>query len=438
MNYFTYKEENHECPHCGWIGKGTELVFSELYSAVADYKCPSCNEEIFTLSFTTIEQMNANRDLLSDEEREELDRAETFRTNYYQRMVNGTSSLPEIADDEFIPVWDCEHVAETDAYETVVRHGSVEILREMAAYEGYNRFYTIVRMLKEHYGENMLGILPTDAGWGWLLGDRIKSIWETADFLVETFGRTEEEMKELVQKLQAVSFDHPVDPPKDGSGIAHGNVAADAAENPGDLRVPPAAPPYSLRWEQIPEEWKRDVLQVWVAKKEYDWAKRIWDHMERRRLTSYSNIFEYKRVVARFLCLAWIHKEFCSMAFEESFDIYDVNDVWSAMFKDNFGELDYVAFIKDREVYAEDSDLYTQLAWQFVETEYPTVVDVIYKSHRSKDFRVFEELFLTGAGWNADEILDEIRDGRDPWGLYDTYPYVMSAYEWVRDGMPLG
>jgi hypothetical protein len=44
FNYFTYKAESERCNHCGWSGKGSELIngdFSEEHS-IGDLNCRSC------------------------------------------------------------------------------------------------------------------------------------------------------------------------------------------------------------------------------------------------------------------------------------------------------------------------------------------------------------------------------------------------------------
>jgi hypothetical protein len=48
VNYFTYKQEDFTCQHCGWKGKGIELGpgdFSEAHS-ILDLDCPSCYEHL--------------------------------------------------------------------------------------------------------------------------------------------------------------------------------------------------------------------------------------------------------------------------------------------------------------------------------------------------------------------------------------------------------
>ncbi len=48
VDYYTYKEKDFNCNHCGWKGKGSELShgdFSEVHF-IGDLNCPKCGELI--------------------------------------------------------------------------------------------------------------------------------------------------------------------------------------------------------------------------------------------------------------------------------------------------------------------------------------------------------------------------------------------------------
>ncbi len=48
FNFFTYRDEDVTCPHCGWSGKGRDLSDGDYSEAhfITDMDCPKCFERL--------------------------------------------------------------------------------------------------------------------------------------------------------------------------------------------------------------------------------------------------------------------------------------------------------------------------------------------------------------------------------------------------------
>jgi len=53
FQYPEYKNQEIQCPHCNWMGKGSKLSFGEYHagSNIADLDCPSCHQHISFVQF---------------------------------------------------------------------------------------------------------------------------------------------------------------------------------------------------------------------------------------------------------------------------------------------------------------------------------------------------------------------------------------------------
>lgn len=58
---------------------------------------------------------------------------------------------------------------------TVLRHDDDEIWRELAYYEGYERFAAVFDLLSERYGARLKEVRPTSASEMYLYGDKLSA-----------------------------------------------------------------------------------------------------------------------------------------------------------------------------------------------------------------------------------------------------------------------
>jgi hypothetical protein len=72
----------------------------------------------------------------------------------------------------------------------------------------------------------------------------------------------------------------------------------------------------SVRWEDVHSE-AESIFRVWTDARELDWAKKSWEALGKRGLTSYANQVEWTRVIVMLMTLAAIYRDFCELAFDE-------------------------------------------------------------------------------------------------------------------------
>ncbi len=175
------------CPGCGWSGSGAgnEEYFDELL----DVSCPQCDRMLLIVSFPTAEETRAaaaagnpraEAELPSVDEREErLERA-------LELELKTAGQLPNLRGDTLRLDWDLE---ERDGeHWTVLRHEGNEFWRELAYYEGYERFAVVFELLRERYGQRLMEVRPTAASELYLYGDKL-SAPETIERLNASLSR---------------------------------------------------------------------------------------------------------------------------------------------------------------------------------------------------------------------------------------------------------
>ncbi|MDZ7697625.1 MAG: hypothetical protein U5R49_12140 [Deltaproteobacteria bacterium] len=62
------------------------------------------------------------------------------------------------------------------------------------------------------------------------------------------------------------------------------------------------------------------AFSIWVGQPEIRWAKEAWGHIIKAELANYANGLEYCKVCLRFLALADIYYDWCSIVWDEDHD----------------------------------------------------------------------------------------------------------------------
>jgi hypothetical protein len=101
-----------------------------------------------------------------DAREERLNRAQ-------DRELKSADQLPDLEGDTLRIDWDLE---ERDGeHWTVLRHRDREVWRELAYYEGYQRFADVFKLLHERYGSRLAEVRPTTASEVYLYGDKLSA-----------------------------------------------------------------------------------------------------------------------------------------------------------------------------------------------------------------------------------------------------------------------
>ncbi|WP_157260724.1 hypothetical protein [Patulibacter minatonensis] len=159
------------CPRCDWEGTTT----AEDTQSFLDVRCPSCDGPILKISWPSTEETRAAaeagnaaaaRELTNVEAREAL-QAEAARIE-----LRDVSQLPDLPDGPVAIVWD---QVESDGEEwTVLRDtDGRELFRELAYWEGIDRFVEVVAVLARGFGTRLRSVTPTPTSELYLYGDQL-------------------------------------------------------------------------------------------------------------------------------------------------------------------------------------------------------------------------------------------------------------------------
>lgn len=177
LNYWDYHRDTPvTCPGCGWTGcpPGHEEVYDDLL----DVHCPDCGRMLLVVPFPTLEETRAAAAEGNPDAQEELPDAEarhnareSFLRRAKQTELAEAAQLPDLHGDRLIIEWDFEE--SNDERWTILRHGTREVWREIAYYEGYTRFAEVFEILRARYGSRLAEVRPTPASELYLCGDKL-------------------------------------------------------------------------------------------------------------------------------------------------------------------------------------------------------------------------------------------------------------------------
>jgi hypothetical protein len=161
------------CNRCGWVGT-FEQGRVELRDELMDSSCPQCNISdapmLAIASFPTIKESEEHWSELAPDDQASVLSRKAFLADWEASSQRAQEQLPEIArSEDLILEWDIEEYGETEY--TVIRLRGIELWRELALWEGYERFRDVVSVLKQKYGRRLLDVVPTAEGLKYLGGD---------------------------------------------------------------------------------------------------------------------------------------------------------------------------------------------------------------------------------------------------------------------------
>jgi DNA-directed RNA polymerase subunit RPC12/RpoP len=180
MNYLEWKDNQISCPACNWTGCGRETRAGELFADGAEFHCPECGEYFrFILWPTTQETLSSP--LADSGERIAALRIEHRWGRFDREKLRGPEQLPTLEADTVVVRWDVHRGDDGEEY-IVLASDECEIWRELAWFEGYERFVEIANILQQRYGTRLADIVPTEQSEYYLYGDSMhaSSVIESA------------------------------------------------------------------------------------------------------------------------------------------------------------------------------------------------------------------------------------------------------------------
>jgi hypothetical protein len=173
VKYWDYdRQAAVTCPACGWSGRAAdhETAFSDLL----DVRCGACDRMLLIVGFPTADETRVAAAAGNPEARAELrtvERREARAAKAEAHRLREPQQLPDLPGVEVRIEWDFD--GRDDEKWTVLRHADAEIWREVAFYEGYERFAEVFEILRERYGDRLTEVRPTPESELYLYGDRL-------------------------------------------------------------------------------------------------------------------------------------------------------------------------------------------------------------------------------------------------------------------------
>jgi hypothetical protein len=169
-NYYSYKTEKYSCRHCGWIGFGKDAEQGEIFKDGFEVDCPKCHERLPGLIlFPTIEETLEKG---TEADKRAANASKSFREKWLSSLVTDVNQLPDLHGD--LMAFVLREIEEEGEKYIIITEQNKIILKEILAYEYYNRFIEIGKLLKQKYGDNMIDLVPDVDGY-YLYGDSIHS-----------------------------------------------------------------------------------------------------------------------------------------------------------------------------------------------------------------------------------------------------------------------
>ena len=173
--YDDWENEDFRCKNCGWNGIGSQLKQGDMFEALHELDCPQCGGRISTLVYPIITESRANWDKVSFVDKLIIEQIEIRNDVNKSTKLTSPDQLPDLAGDDLILIWD---ISSRNGGETIIRYGEFELWREIAFYEGYERFIEVAGILSKKYGDRLQDLVPTRKSGMFLFGDRAISIRE--------------------------------------------------------------------------------------------------------------------------------------------------------------------------------------------------------------------------------------------------------------------
>lgn len=176
MGWYEFDETKVVECLCGWSGtavSGSIEFFDECFA----YECPQCGRTLAVFPHLSIEETKRRAAEGNEKAKLELPgalRREAFLKRAAASELRTPEQLPDLDGDELIIEWDFDDGKPGDHESwTVLRHEGQEIWREVAYFEGLDRYREVASILIEKYGNRLVGFPSTKASAYYLHGDEI-------------------------------------------------------------------------------------------------------------------------------------------------------------------------------------------------------------------------------------------------------------------------
>ncbi len=162
------------CPSCGWVGRGADN--EELYEELLDVCCPECDRMLLIVPHPTGDETRAAAaagNLHAQAELPNVDAREERWRRADDLELKTADQLPELRGRKLRIAWDFE--VRDGEHWTVLRRRRRVIWRELAYWEGYQRYQAVFEILRERYGKRLVEVRPSPRSELYLYGDKLSA-----------------------------------------------------------------------------------------------------------------------------------------------------------------------------------------------------------------------------------------------------------------------
>lgn len=158
------------CPGCGWSGPASKG--EDFHGGLLDVTCPQCSKMLLIVPFPTVAETRAaakDGNARAQAELPSVDRVQKRWGAAAAVALTDSRELPEIDNNEITVVWDFEK--RDGEVITILRHDEKVLWRELAYWEGIDRFEKVATLLERRYGPRLAAIEPSPSSEIYLYGD---------------------------------------------------------------------------------------------------------------------------------------------------------------------------------------------------------------------------------------------------------------------------
>jgi hypothetical protein len=171
-------ETRMRCEQCGWTGTGDETS-TVLFRDLLQVDCPDCDARLALVPHPTHEETRAAAtagNARAQAEPRNVKKREARWRRADEVALGDLRVLPRLSGRRLTIDWDLEADADGEKW-VVLRHRerlrTTVLWRELAYWEGIERFEEVVRLLARRYGRRLVEVKPSTGASNYLLGDRI-------------------------------------------------------------------------------------------------------------------------------------------------------------------------------------------------------------------------------------------------------------------------
>jgi len=180
-----------------------------------------------------------------------------------------------------------------------------------------------------------------------------------------------------------------------------------------------------LSWSEL-QPAASEAFSIWTSGSDLRWAEQTWRRLIAAGFCDYESEKGRHVVIGRFLAMASIYRDWCSVAFEETHE--DVPTYWIDDL--NVSSIVLGQILPDDELSEDEDEARSEALQILLDRERPTVVTGLTKAYGS-DADLFVALWRSVTSGNDDYAEEDYAEI-----LNVPSTEKLAGYSWISDGCP--